>query len=391
MYSNVKEILPCILLSLIFKQNFALSHIPQRQEKDCLNCGTIVQGRYCHNCGQENVVPKESFWHMVTHFAYDITHFDSNFFKTLKDLIFRPGFLSKEYMRGRRTSYLHPIKMYVFTSALFFLLFFSIFTNNNSVLKVSSPDDLSGPQRLEMLADMEEAIRKDSVKFKADSTWEIKLAKLEQMRDTTKPITWDDVNQLGQDMVTINFSGTHGDYETVEEYDSIQKTLPKAERDGWFRTRLIRKEININNKYKSDPKAAAQKLGQSVLHKLPYMLFVSLPLFALILKLLYIRRKQFYYADHGVFTIHLYIFSFILLLIVFTMSELRDLTHWNFMGWIIGVLILGLFFYLYRAMKVFYGQRWHKTLIKFLLTAIFSLLMMVILLAIFFFFSAYAL
>jgi hypothetical protein len=368
-----------------------LSHIPQRQEKDCLNCGTIVQGRYCHKCGQENVVPKESFWHMVTHFVYDITHFDSNFFTTLKDLIFKPGFLSREYMSGKRASYLHPIKMYVFTSAIFFLLFFSVFTNKDSMVKMESPDDLSGARRLEVLADIEDEIRKDSVKLKADSSWEKKLAKLEQMKDTTRVMTWDDFYDLGHDMITINFSGSHDRYKTVEEYDSIQKTLPKAERDGWFRTRLIRKELNINNKYRSNPKAAWEKLSQSVLHNLPYMLFVSLPLFALILKLLYIRRKQFYYADHGVFTIHLYIFSFILLLIVFSMSELRDVTGWNFMGWVIGILILGLFFYLYRAMKFFYGQRWHKTLIKFLLTTVFSLLMMVILLAIFFFFSAYAL
>ena len=103
-----------------------MSHIPQRKEKDCLNCGAIVQGRFCHVCGQENVVPKESFWHMVIHFFYDITHFDSKFFETLKDLVTKPGFLSKEYMKGRRASYLHPVKMYVFTSAVFFLRFTSL-------------------------------------------------------------------------------------------------------------------------------------------------------------------------------------------------------------------------------------------------------------------------
>ncbi|HEV7781205.1 MAG TPA: DUF3667 domain-containing protein, partial [Chitinophagaceae bacterium] len=103
-----------------------MSHIPERKEKDCLNCGTIVQGHFCQNCGQENVVPKETFWHMVTHFFYDITHFDSNFFHTIHHLILKPGLLSREYMIGRRASYLHPIKMYVFSSAIFFLLFFSL-------------------------------------------------------------------------------------------------------------------------------------------------------------------------------------------------------------------------------------------------------------------------
>ncbi|WP_354667709.1 DUF3667 domain-containing protein, partial [Campylobacter jejuni] len=71
--------------------------------------------------------PKESFWHLTTHFIYDITHFDGKFFSTLKYLLFRPGFLSKEYLKGRRAGYLHPVKMYVFTSALFFLIFFSFY------------------------------------------------------------------------------------------------------------------------------------------------------------------------------------------------------------------------------------------------------------------------
>jgi Protein of unknown function (DUF3667) len=110
-----------------------LSHIPQRKEKDCLNCGATVQGKYCHVCGQENVEPKETFWHMVTHFFYDLTHFDSSFFHTIHHLILRPGFLSKEYMVGRRAGYLHPVRMYVFTSAIFFLLFFGLFKPEDAV------------------------------------------------------------------------------------------------------------------------------------------------------------------------------------------------------------------------------------------------------------------
>ena len=80
---------------------------------------------YCHICGQENVEPKESVWHLVTHYFNDITHFDGKFFSTLKLLLLRPGFLPAEYVRGRRASYLNPIRMYIFTSFLFFLIFFS--------------------------------------------------------------------------------------------------------------------------------------------------------------------------------------------------------------------------------------------------------------------------
>ena len=95
-----------------------------------------MHGRFCHICGQENIEPKESFWHLVTHFMYDVTHFDGKFFSTLKYLLFRPGYLSHEYLRGRRASYLHPIRMYVFTSAFFFLIFFSI-KKEDEIIKIN--------------------------------------------------------------------------------------------------------------------------------------------------------------------------------------------------------------------------------------------------------------
>src|SRR5215813_13287861 len=104
----------------------AVSHLKQRKEKNCLNCQTEVIGHYCHNCGQENLEPKETVWHLIQHFFNDITHFDGKFFETVKLLMWKPGFLSKEYMSGRRMSYLNPIRMYVFTSAIFFIFLFSL-------------------------------------------------------------------------------------------------------------------------------------------------------------------------------------------------------------------------------------------------------------------------
>src|SRR6185503_21178833 len=138
-----------LCVSCLFLRKIIVSHSPLRKEANCLNCGATVQGRYCHVCGQENVEPKETFWHMFTHFFYDITHFDSKFFETVKDLAFKPGFLSKQYMLGRRASYLHPVKMYVFTSAIFFLLFFSFFSSIAFKSTIDNP--LTRKQREELI------------------------------------------------------------------------------------------------------------------------------------------------------------------------------------------------------------------------------------------------
>jgi hypothetical protein len=83
-----------------------------RKEKKCLNCGAEVPDKFCTHCGQANTEPKESLFHLVADFFSDITHYDSKVFVTLKDLIFKPGFLTKEYNAGKRIRYLNPIRLY---------------------------------------------------------------------------------------------------------------------------------------------------------------------------------------------------------------------------------------------------------------------------------------
>jgi hypothetical protein len=279
--------------------------------------------------------------------------------------------------------------MYVFTSAIFFLLFFSFFSPKTNLVDVA--ENMDNTERLEEIAKLEEKLKGDSTIPVNDTSRQRKLRKLEDMKDTTRPVTTQDIREVGMELVEINFSGHSGKYKTVEEYDSIQRSLPGKERDGWFQNRLIKKEITVNEKYRYNPESLWDKLSQSVLHRLPYLLFVSLPLFALILQLLFIRRKQFYYVDHGIFTIHLYIFTFILLLVMFFLAKLKEWTDLGIINWVIVLLNITLLFYLYKGMRNFYGQRRIKTFIKFLLTTLVSLIMIMTLLVIFFFFSAYEL
>lgn len=245
---------------------------------------------------------------------------------------------------------------------------------------------MSGTERLKLITDIESEINDDSTKKHV-------LERLQTLKDTAKPITKADLLLAAEqlDFTIINFSGKGKKYSSVSAYDSVQQLLPPDERDGWFLRRLIEKETEINIKYGRDPEAGLRKFGDIVLHRLPYMLFVSLPLFALLLKFVYFRRKQFYYADHGVFTIHLYIFSFILLMIVFGLSKLQEVTHAGIIDFIIFFLFLALLFYLYKAMRNFYGQKRLKTFVKFCIVAFFSLIIMLILLAVFMFFSAFTL
>lgn len=360
-----------------------MSHIPLRKETDCLNCGTIVQGRYCQVCGQENIVPHEGFWHMAKHFFYDITHFDSKFFDTLKLLLFKPGFLSKEYVKGRRAGYLHPVKMYVFTSAVFFLIFFSLI--GTSGLKISTEQPLGKEARIALVKDLEE-------EAKTDTSSSIRK-QIDLLKDTSHAVTAGDLIKIdGKAGFTfINFTGAASKFKSVAEYDSTQKLLSVEQRDGWLRRTFKKREIELSQKYGSDPSTGVRKFYNDFLHKLPYLLFVSLPLFALFLKLLYIRRKEFFYFDHGIFSIHHYIFTFILLLFVFGFQKLYEWLDMDVFSVIAVLLFLSGGFYLYKAMRRFYGQRRAKTVAKFVLLNILGIFSLLLLFFIFFLFSVFQL
>jgi hypothetical protein len=352
-----------------------VSHTRERKEGNCLNCGAAVMGRYCHVCGQENVEPKESFWHLLTHFFNDITHFDGKFFITLKDLLFKPGFLSKEYMIGRRASYLNPVRMYVFTSAIFFLLFFSFFRSKESI-KIDP--EING-KTLGQIDKMDSAT---FAKFTSHIT--------EESGRPVGPMTREEFKRYADTIVRIflDSSGLHvagAGYISLKEFDSLQHT--NSREHNWLKRQLIYKELELNEKYHNNKLEIFNATKEALVHSLPQMLWISLPLLALILKLMYVRRKQFYYVSHIIFSIHLYVFLFIAQLILFSISKLNEGSDLSLFNFILVILTLGLFVYEYLALKNFYGQSWIKTFFKFLLINISYIIMVVLLFAFFAVFS----
>ncbi len=349
-----------------------MSHAKERTQKDCLNCNAEVLGRYCQVCGQENIETHETFWQLTTHLIYDIVHFDGKFFSTLRSLLFRPGFLTKEYIRGRRASYLHPIRMYVFTSTVFFIIFFSF---------IVPLDDIHTGKNDEAVLSATHA-GNDKQKKKADSILREAGIPARITRDST-------TGERGKDTLVMN--GTNfkitGDTlpPTIAAYDSIQKTLPEAKRDGWVKRAIKRRSIEVKGKYKGDNSAFIKDIFVNFLHSLPKMMFISLPLAALLLQLLYVRRrKQFLYVQHGVFLIHVYIAIYIFIMIQYGLQALNELLDWSIISYVIGFIVLLIFFYVYKAMRNFYGQGRGKTILKFLLFNLLYLITLVLLAGIFF-------
>ncbi len=358
-----------------------------------MNCGAAVHGRFCHVCGQENIEPKESFWHLVTHFIYDVTHFDGKFFSTLRYLLFKPGFLSNEYLRGRRASYLHPIRMYVFTSAFFFLVFFSV-NKEEDIVKLNESQPTAAKivkklekERKELLEELKDTLpelaRKPILQNITMLDSDIALIK----RDTTAK---DKLQSEGDNFNMFNFSGKKLMNQTVASYDSVQKALPVDKRDNFIEGRFERQNLHLKEKYHNDNKAIWTAILDKFKHLFPQMLFVSLPLFALLLKLLYVRRKNFFYVNHVVFTIHLYCGTFIIILLGMLAEYLAKMVSKGTGEWTAFIFTMLGLFYLYKSLRNFYEQRRAKTVLKYMLLFFFSIFIMAFLFTLFFIFSAMA-
>ncbi|HEV7620687.1 MAG TPA: DUF3667 domain-containing protein, partial [Flavisolibacter sp.] len=170
-----------------------MSHLPLRSEKNCLNCGTIVIERFCHHCGQENVMTKESFGSLLKHFIFDLLHFDGNFFPTVKYLFTRPGYIPKQYIEGKRMSYLHPVRMYLFTSALFFLVFFGLQNQNFIDSGKTRVGAIDKTERLTMAKEYEQALK--------DNPKDTSLKKyISLLKDTSKNVKYTDLAKIPTDM-----------------------------------------------------------------------------------------------------------------------------------------------------------------------------------------------
>lgn len=88
----------------------------------CRNCGAELVGPFCHRCGQEAVDRRRPLRALVSDALGDSFSFDSRLLRTLGPLFLRPGFLTAEWVGGRRTRYVPPLRLYVFTAAIFFFV-----------------------------------------------------------------------------------------------------------------------------------------------------------------------------------------------------------------------------------------------------------------------------
>ena len=112
----------CGATNKVDKQGEAV--LVEYEKKTCATCGAQLKDKYCHRCG-ERFHQRDEF--AISHYSreiiYQITHLDAKIFKTLLLLVTRPGQLTEEYLLGRKSKYVRPIRLYLSLSMLYFFSF----------------------------------------------------------------------------------------------------------------------------------------------------------------------------------------------------------------------------------------------------------------------------
>ncbi|MDN5201739.1 DUF3667 domain-containing protein [Fulvivirgaceae bacterium BMA10] len=240
----------------------------------CPNCNNNLEQdfKFCPGCGQSAIEKVVSFKQFISDFLGDYFTFDSKIFRSLIPLMFKPGFLTQEYLVGRRVRYIPPLRFYIFISIIFFLIF------------------SLGPSAEEVISSGDETAN--------------------EMEDA--------------------------------RFDSI-----------------------ISKLY-----------------------FVLLPVFALILQLLYYKKKRLY-LGHFIFSLHFHSFVFVLFSVYLLITTYLFAGHVIINGVVLTTFLVLVALYLYIALKRVYEQNYIKTFLKFVLLTGSYLIIMIsfLLLALLIFYS----
>lgn len=315
-----------------------MSHGKIREDKTCLNCGHTVQERFCPNCGQENTETKQPFHYLFTHFIEDFTHYDGQFWKTGKYLLFNPGKLTKEYLAGKRQTCVAPVKLYIFVSFITFFLPSLFSRSEESGEKQSS----TGTVSQEIVKDKQE---EKAAKFKDGSSQHLKSDK--NILKTEEP----DSNKTNNLTDTGNRKITVQGASNMKQFDSLY-AKDNSNRLAFILMRPVASKVFHLQDQGLEEKEIYTRFAKTFVHTIPKALFAYLPLFAFFLWIFH-NKKKWWYFDHGIFTLHY--FSFLLsgiLILIFFKRILGIIPDNNFvsiieiLAYIAGITYMFIYFFI---------------------------------------------
>lgn len=317
----------------------------------CGNCATPLKGLYCYRCGQpiKGLIRPLSGW--VADFFDSVFDYDGRLPRTLIPLLFRPGFLTREYIAGRRVRYVTPVRLFLFlTIALFFALRLTTDFGLGEVTANLIPDEADMP-RVERIVGWLPQSERDAV--------------LEDIRSPPPPVD-DSAAMRG---AVIQIDGMDG------QAEPLRIGWLSDGMNGQLNTALRQMNANLQ-RINQDPR----RFLEQILSVAPQTLFFTLPIFALLLKLFYVFKRRLY-LEHLLVALHSHSFIAFTLLLMIGANALAtavENTHWlaGTFEAIGAVLLCWIPVNLFLTQKRVYGQGWVSTTLKFVMIGLLYLILL---------------
>jgi Protein of unknown function (DUF3667) len=284
----------------------------------CENCGTPLAGPFCAKCGQHAVDYRRSFGRVFADALDSFLNWDSRFFATALLLLVSPWRLTIDFLAGKRVRYVHPLRVYLLVSIIFFF----------GVHELARRAKVHTPSANEGLTSEEKAkVEANIAKIPADAQREVRAA-MEKAPSEDQSFT-----ELG-----------------------ANKYRPTSPFEKWLTAQMKEKigEHGVNLKV----------FFLAVINNLPAMMLCCIPLFAFVLKVLYVRRRVLY-IDHLIYALHIHAFAYLATIIIgFGSWELARVAP-GVQPLATAVFIIAAVVLLFLSIRRVYRQGWFMTVFKF--------------------------
>ncbi|WP_444895343.1 DUF3667 domain-containing protein [Microbulbifer sp. SSSA005] len=346
------------------------------EDNKCANCCTHLLGPHCYACGQPVKGMVRHFSSVIGDFLDTLLAFDSRTWKTIPALFFRPGFLTTEYFSGRRVRYVSPVRLFIFLciTSLFVtrlsgdwtINFTDVDTSNEGpqleasgvdlLLQADRPVHTEIPERKGLLGEIKKA-ETSLIEAKEEVEEGIKRGIKNEIvkgsnegriisQEDSEPVWQSSANDPDNKLIRMDIKG-----------------LPKPMQD-WMDAKIENANQNIKQVTENP-----NRFKKAFLKTLPYALLIMLPMFAMMLWVLYIFKRRLY-MEHLIVALHSHAFIFLSILI----GNILYLLSVNMAGYtpitlalevLITLLVFWVLVYLLWMQKRIYRQGWFVTFCKY--------------------------
>lgn len=324
----------------------------------CLNCETSldISEKYCHHCGQLNSTKKLTIKDFIEEFFANFYAYDSRLRNSIFSIFTKPGVLAREFNQGKRHTYANPFRLFLSVSIVLFITF--------NLTEDESEPNYEKTQKKSASTNPNEDVRteKDSVNFKILGTDVVLGTKnnLDITYSKDSIYTADFINKN----INSNFDPIIYSLLTFKNFNIKypQKTSNQCFQELGFQNNIYNKLL-YKKALSFKTNDIEKEIGTYFYEKLPFLIFISLPILTLMFSLVF-YSKNVNYTEHLVFAYTFFTFMFLCMLI-FNFIALFNANIANFIGLISFSILFPLYFY--KSLRNFYKQSRWKTVLKFVI------------------------